>query len=215
MKNNVKIMLSVLALAACQAHADLVQNGGFETGDFTDWTTIPAVSGSVFSVATDIPASYGVQVNPHSGNYLAIFGANQGLDDTITQVLPTVAGDKYDFSFWVNNLDGQHASYLTADWGLTQVLSINADSANFDWTEFSFTETALGPTTISFAARNTPSYIGLDDVSVTPVSNGVPDSGPGLVLAAAALFGVCALSQLRPQLCGVSTGTIRYLTEAG
>lgn len=57
----VLVMLPAMALSA-----ELVTNGGFETGDFTRWTQTPAPSGSDFNVST---------TNPHTGNDVASFGA--------------------------------------------------------------------------------------------------------------------------------------------
>lgn len=164
------LIASVLAVGLVQStRANLVLNGSFETGDTTSWEYTPAASGSVFHIAPYISAAYGVQINPQSGSFLAEFGANQGLNDTLSQTVATVNGGRYDFTFWVNNLDGQNASYLTVSWGNSVVLQINDTSANSDWTLYNFVETATGPTTISFAGRNRPSYIGLDNVSVTAV----------------------------------------------
>ena len=183
MKNQIRLTLCALALAGCQAYGqNLVQNPGFETGDFTDWTITPAASGSVLHVFTDVPAQYGVQINPHSGNDLAAFGANQGLNDTISQTVATGSGN-YEFNFWVNNLDGQNASTFDAVWGGTTLLQITPSSANSGWTEYTFYESATGPTTLSFAGRNAPSYIALDDVSV----QAVPDVGSTFVFLGSAL----------------------------
>ena len=65
MKNLTKLILSAWGLAGLQAYANLVQNPGFETGDFTGWT-----------VSGDISAFAG---SAHSGTYSAAF------DDAISQ----------------------------------------------------------------------------------------------------------------------------------
>ncbi len=78
---------------------NLVANPGFETGNLSGWTLTPAASGSALRFTT---------TNPHSGNYDVGFGANQGLNDTLSQQLPTQAGAVYDFNFWVNKLGREH-----------------------------------------------------------------------------------------------------------
>ncbi|MGA2175238.1 MAG: hypothetical protein ABSH38_09680 [Verrucomicrobiota bacterium] len=184
-------LTSVFAAVASQAQ-NLVQNPGFETGNTTDWTLTPAASGSGFQILTEIPAQYGGQF-PHSGNYLAGFGANEGLNDTLSQTVPTVNGVTYDFNFWVNSVEGKNGSYLDVSWGNSTVLQIDPAIGDFGWTDYNFVETATGPTTIAFAGRNAPSYIALDDVSVTAAT--VPDAGPGMATVTATLFGLCGLGR--------------------
>jgi hypothetical protein len=59
------IALSCACLAYSPAAADLIQNGGFETGDFTGWT-LGTASNSLVAQAGQIPG-----LNPHSGNHFA------------------------------------------------------------------------------------------------------------------------------------------------
>ena len=152
---------------------NLVQNPGFETGTTSGWTFTAATGGSDFYVGGNISASFGngVQVLPHSGSFMAVFGATQGTNDTLAQTFfSTISGQSYDFNFWVNNQDGQNASFLTVMFGAQTVLTINTNSANSIWTDYNFIETATGTSTaISFAGRNVPSWIAIDDVSVTAV----------------------------------------------
>jgi len=123
----------------------------------------------------------------HSGYYCAAFGAVYDENDLITQALTTTPGSTYTFSFW---LAADAESYLTASWNGTPVLNITPASGGFWWEQFSFIETASGPTTtIGFAGRNAPAYIYLDDVSVTAV----PDGGATASLLGLGLIGLGAL----------------------
>ena len=146
--------------------ADLIVNGGFETGDFTGWTTIPGASGSAFGVNATSPG----RGYPHSGTYEAYFGAFSTDEDRIYQDLATVAGQSYTIDFWLrNNMGGQNRFDVT--WGGGSILSeVNAPgSPSTPYTEYTFTEVASGSTTrLEFAGYNNPSFafFNLDDVSV-------------------------------------------------
>src|SRR5664279_4841911 len=85
--------LAALAMFASVAvHANLVTNGGFETGDFTGWSVFGAgafdgVDGSV----------------PQSGTYAAFFGEPVLAPSGISQTLATTAGKLYTVTFWLAN----------------------------------------------------------------------------------------------------------------
>jgi len=178
----------LLAASPSPTHAqNLVQNPSFETGDFTGWTTTPAVSDSLFAV---------YNITAHSGSRSAGFGAPGGFDDMISQTLPTVNGEQYLFSFWVDNSHSFGGTSFTADWGGSPVLTLTPASPQTSWTQYEFTETATGPTTIDFAGQNLFGYVYLDQVSVTSTTT-VPDSALGTPLVALVLFGLCAMSRVR------------------
>ncbi len=149
--------VALLAPLALRADApNLVTNPGFETGDFSGWTTIPAASGSLFFV----------DGSPHSGDYAAWFGGViPGGYDTITQIVPTQAGLGTTFSFWLADQWAPPAGFQ-AYWDGTQVMG-TIDPGPFGYTFYSFNVAATGNDTISFSGYQEPSYFTLDDVSVT------------------------------------------------
>jgi len=77
------------------ATTQLISNGGFETGDLTDW----AYSGScnVYDGVAFYDPSYA-----KSGNYY-YYDRCAKSGDTISQKFSTVPGDIYVISFWMTN----------------------------------------------------------------------------------------------------------------
>ena len=164
------VVLSFVLAFVQTAGADLVTNGGFETGDFTGWTVTHAISGSDLAVI----------LTPHSGSYSAGFGAYGPYDDTITQTLATTSGQSYTFSFWLNHPATDSQNDFSAYWDGTQELAL-VNASSFYWTQYSFILTATGSDTISFSGYECISWYDLDDVSVTP-NAAVPLPGAILLL---------------------------------
>ncbi len=138
----------------------LVQNGGFEAGDFSYWTE----TGDTSYCAVSTSALY-----VYSGNYGALMGP-QGSRSYLSQTLPTTAGQLYLLSLWLDSPDGLTPNDFSASWNGATLL----DQANLPavgWTNLQYLVMATGPSTvIQFGFRNDQSYFGFDDVSVVPVA---------------------------------------------
>jgi hypothetical protein len=164
---------------ALRADADLVVNGGFETGDFTGWTTsIDATFDGVDALA------------PHDGTYAAYFGNPSGTS-SISQTLATTAGAVYQVAFWLapemDVLGASTPNQFQFDWDGAPRLTLT-DAPGSAYAQHTFLLTASSAsTTLTFSFANSPAFWDFDTVSVTAASV-VPEPG-SLALVALA----CAL----------------------
>ena len=135
----------------------LVANGGFETGDFTGWS----LSGTNMYVT-------GSPVSVYDGNYAALLGPIGSLG-YLSQAVPTVPGETYVLSFWIENYDGGLTNEINVSWN-GNIIYDQTNLPQFDWTNLRFIVTATGASTeLIFGFRDDEQFLGLDDVSVTPL----------------------------------------------
>lgn len=160
------------------AHADvsycdsvsgnLVQNCGFETGDFTGWT----LSGNpgFISVGTD-------PVN--SGTYAAVFGAVGSLT-YLSQSLTTTPGDLYDLSFYLANDGGCDGDCeFDVSWNGTTIYDTTSPPSPLSFTQFAFDglSATTSSTALEFSFQQNPAFFQFDDAVVTP-ETGSPEIIP-------------------------------------
>ncbi len=145
----------------------IVENGGFETGDFTGWTLVgDTITWHAICnvVATD--ADYPGVV--HSGNFGALLGQN-GYAATLSQTLATMPGQVYLVSFWLDNPESGSGQQFSAYWDGAELTNLCEPPA-FTWSNVQCVVLAEDTNaTLEFAAENDPHYFGFDDVTVTPV----------------------------------------------
>jgi hypothetical protein len=146
------------------AFAD-VNNGSFQTGDFTGWT----VTGNTGFTLVATNGFNGFNSEDGGDTFFAALGAID-TNAVLTQTFPDVNGQSYVFSFWFNS-DGGAPNDFSAYWdGGAPLVSITNSPNPGDWVNYTFTETGTGSDTIEFDAFNTPGYNALDNVSVSGLS---------------------------------------------
>jgi hypothetical protein len=151
---------ALLALLAGTVQAELITNGDFETGDFTGWTKL-----DYCNVTTSAH---------HAGAYGATFNTSSRYG-TLVQSVPTVPGESYILSFWLDPDPHLHTiidRYFTASWDGTAVVDLRFATAAEGWKQYSITCVATQSTTevrLWGKALDDMHYPRLDDVSVTPV----------------------------------------------
>lgn len=158
MKRSMILRLGALGAAAFLASsasaAELIVNGGFETGDFTGWT------------ATDV--SYPVFVSPdivHSGDFAAkVAGFSYG-PDTLEQDVADVAGQSYTLSFW-RWMDPALPNGIDVTWNGVSIHSEVDNDAQAGFEQFTATVTGHGLDALVFTSYNDPAFNYFDDVSL-------------------------------------------------
>jgi len=165
-------MVSCIALSL-PVRANLIQNGGFETGDFTDWVK---VAGQTY-VATG-------QAN--SGTYSVWLGQPQTLG-YLSQSFATTPGATYDLSyFFAVAAPGANEFQVSVDGNVLVDQMFLPPQA---YAKYDFQFTATGSTsTLQFGFRDDPAYMYLDDVSVTTVP--LPAALPLFTVGLAGIAGV-------------------------
>jgi|APLak6261672720_1056091.scaffolds.fasta_scaffold01914_2 hypothetical protein len=203
------IMLASLLAFSPVVRANLIVNGGFETGTNIGWTVVPADIGS-YCIVTPTLLSFGYTAQ--EGLYVVAFGAIEDSLDTIYQGFSTVVGKSYTFDFWVHNTAGWSGSLLLASWdpgyvsgqGSNPFLIAAQNDGSFGWMEYSFTQMASSSwTTIVFSGLSNADWIMVDNVSVNALAQvdtnpgfrsvKVPDASPTVVLLGLGLFVIAGL----------------------
>ena len=149
---------------------NLVSNGNFQTGNFTDWsgsgTVTPSSSINIFFYASGgySNLSY-VELGP-----IFIMGLK-----SISQTINTVVGTQYILSYYLLNQGGNPYQHFDAslDGGTTSIsgsvidVSGGQTSINSGWIFYKFVFTASSSTNLTFKFLNDPSNFWLTGISIT------------------------------------------------
>ena len=155
-----------------------VGNGGFESGDFTDWS-FAGDTNLAFALSADDVDVGGTNALDgvadaqfvHSGLYGAYLGQFP-TDGSLSQAVATRPGQEYLVSFWLTSVayEGETTpNDFAARWnGATLYAQTNLDA--FGWTNLQFVVPATAAsTTLEFDFNNVPAAFGLDDVRVETI----------------------------------------------
>src|SRR5262249_5137909 len=105
------VVATTVAGSMCMA-ADLIVNGGFETGDFTGWNLDPTPSFPEYTVGSPV----------NSGNWaaqIAGYSVQSGIGDgpdALSQDIVTTAGQHYDLTFFRLQTSGGPIVSLDVYW---------------------------------------------------------------------------------------------------
>jgi hypothetical protein len=181
----VALMFVGLMTVGSSSAQNLINNAGFETGDFTSWTlTGNTVDGTVANDNTFVADCGYSNTCSQSGNFQALFGA-VGSPGGVSQTVATTPGGTYEVSFWLQG-DGGTPSSISISFGGVTLIS-QANQPGFDYTFYSFLVNVTGPTsTFAISVRDDPVYYSLDDVAVvqTPEPASLALLGSAMTLGA-------------------------------
>ena len=159
-------------------------NGGFETGDLTDWTLAGSTE-LVFALAADDVDVAGTAALPgqHDGLFVrsGLYGAYLGeyawndypAVGSLSQIVTTSPNQQYLVSFWLTCVPDSNGvttnNSFAAKWN-NSALYTQSNLNAFGWTNLQFVVPATSArTTLEFDFNNDPGAFGLDDVTVEPV----------------------------------------------
>jgi len=198
----VSTKLACLSAALCltlPAWANLVQNPGFETGDFTDWTV--GTSNNGWQV--DVSGDHGDV--PFDGTFFASDGCvgpdciSGPQQSSLSQNLLTTSGQNYDLTFWFYTGGNSTPNELDVLWNGASVLDLGPGGTLGvidSYTEFTVTglNATSSSSTLTFLDRQDPGWIGLDDIDVEPAGTSAVPEPSAIPFAMAGLFGILLMA---------------------
>lgn len=168
-----------------------VGNGGFETGDFTNWTLVGDTDLN-FALADDDLDVAGEDALPgepdelfvHSGIWGAYLGQwpynGEPGNGALSQTVPTTAGQPLLVSFWVTSIPDENNDPAMNDFAVSwngSTLFIQTNLTVSVWTNMQYIVSSAGASgTLQFEFNNTPGAFGLDDISVQTVPGPILNS---------------------------------------
>lgn len=144
---------------------ELAQDGGFESGDFDYW---PLAGANAFDGYTYVDDGSNTGLSPHGGTFFAALGASGTPLATMSQSFPTLAGQLYVVSYWLES-DGSTPNEFQASWnGSSFYDALNIPASGMTQHRFILAG-AANTSVLTFGFENDLGFLGLDDVSVQPL----------------------------------------------
>ena len=156
-----------------QVSQELVQDGGFEAGDFTYWSLIGGLAAYTNNFVDFADDSNGADYSPYAGDYFAALGQVTNLA-YLSQPLPTRAGQHYLLSFWLENYLGATPNQFQVQWNTnaatTNIIFNQTNLGAFSYSNLLFAvQASTNVTTLKIGFRNDNDFFALDNVSVQAV----------------------------------------------
>jgi hypothetical protein len=166
-------LAAVLFTIVGSAHAtEFLQNGSFETGDFTDWTLVG--SGPPL---TTVQSTIGYP--PESGKFYVLAGPPSSAPGVLSQTFTDMAGEQLKVSGWAIGDTSIRDGLGDISYFFDGVLLGSPDLSSGKWTESVFSTVATGSDTFSIQFANDNSFSGLDNFSV---GSSVPEPSTWILL---------------------------------
>ena len=164
---------------SAQASANLIVDGGFESSGLIGIAGFADSGSQPVYVAT----STGGYLPEEGGHFLAL-GGSPTLN-LLSQTFSDVAGQTLQISYYLAS-DGKGPNeFQTIFDGAILADIVDVPSTQGSYQQDIFTVTATGDDTLAFGSEDSPNYLALDNVSVTPVGvPGAPEPSTWLLLLA-------------------------------
>ncbi len=195
----------LVAVGGTQARAaNIVLNGNFATGDFTDWTA----NGSS-SAPWEVDAAGGHGNNPYPGDtFFASTGCvgaqcitgTSSQQASLSQVLSDVVATSYTLTFEFGTGANSMPNELNVMWDGSSVLDLGPSGTLGQIANYTLYQvtglTGSGSDTLTFLGRQDPGWDELDDISVSASSSSTTPE-PATILLVGGVLPVFALLRRR------------------
>jgi len=185
------------AAASAHANTNLLTNGSFELGTFTNQgnDTETFTAGSTVMTGWTTTGNFVSWIGPTNpfllsaqdgSNFLDLTGYHTGAPfGGVTQTIATTPGKQYDLSFYLGSYTavwgGPPVSITAVAGGTTGVFTNGSATSSSTWTLENLAFTAAGTSTpISLIGDAGVEYIGLDNIGVQCVNTGGCGGGTGV-----------------------------------
>ena len=182
-------MALTLVGAAASVHANLLTNGSFESGTFTDQgnDTETFTAGATVMTGWTTTGNFVSWIGPTNPFGLSAQDGSYFLDLTgyhagapfggVTQTIATTAGKQYELTFYLGSYTavwgGPPVAITATAGGTTGLFTNGATTSHSTWTPENLLFTAAGSSTVvTLTGEAGYNYIGLDNVDVRCVKTG-------------------------------------------